>query len=149
MSGIGDEIGKVAALVAPEIGIPAAAAKIILDILGVLAIGGIIMFVVWKLLFAQHQAEQKSQQVQIQASQETGKAAVAAGQDAVRIVVDNGKGAATVDAAVKGAVDAILATKGAQEHIDPALDAVGRHSICMRDSAAGLPECQSLQHAGP
>lgn len=142
---IGDDINKAAEVMAPELGIAEWAVKAIAA--GVVAL--FLGFVVWKLFFAERQAEQKSQQVQTQATIATAKAGAAAGQDAVRIVVDNGKGAAAVDAAVKGAVNEILKAKGAAEQLDPSLDDLGRRSICVRLSAASLPECQSLQRTNP
>lgn len=149
MSNIGKDIEAAAEFAAPQIGISVAAAKVVawtLAAIAVLVVGG---WVIWKLFFAQHQAEQKTQQLQIKADQATQQATQASGKDAVHIVVDNGKGAAAVDAAVKGAVSAILAAKGSNQQIDPDLDGLGRRAICVRVSAASLPECQSLQRPGP
>lgn len=149
MSEIVKDIETVAEIAAPQIGISIAAAKVVAWTIAVILALGVGGYVIWKLFFAEHQAEQKTQAVQIKADQATQAATQASAKDAVRIVVDNGKGAAAVDAAVKGAVSAILAAKGANQQIDPDLDDLGRRSICLRASAAGLPECQSLQRPSP
>lgn len=142
---IGNDIGKVVELAAPEVGLPVLALKAIGCILAIAAIGAF----VWWLLFAPRAAIEKSAQVQTRAQIGAGQAGAKSGQDAIKIIVDNGKQSAAIDAAVTEALHAIAETKGANQQLDPALDDVGRRSICLRDSAAGLLDCQPLRRSDP
>lgn len=147
--GIEQEAESVIDIVAPQIGVPLKIAKwAFFGIVGLLAVGAI-LWVGWKLFFAERAAEAKHDQVQTQAV--IGKAQ--AGQDsaaqAVKITIDNGKAAVQIDAAVRSAINAIAQTKGADVQLDPALDDLGRRSICLRASAASLPDCQPVQPANP
>lgn len=146
---IGDEVDTAAAILAPEAAISLKAAKAILWVAGILIAGGFAYGLIWWLFLSKPAAEAKHNAVQLQATQGMGQAAVASGHEAVQITVDNSKAAAGIDAAVKGALNEIARAKGADAEIDAAVDDVGRRAICLRSSAAGLPECQSLQHTGP
>jgi hypothetical protein len=143
------ELETLAEVVAPEIAVPVKVTKFVLIGLAGLLIAALIIYVVWKLFFAEHAAEQKSQQVQTQAAIGKGQAGAAAGHDAIQITVDNSKAAAGIDAAVREAFHAIAKAKGADQQLDPELDDIGRRSICMRASAASLSDCQHLQHPDP
>jgi hypothetical protein len=152
MSGIGEEIGALAADAVPgvlEAKVGLGTAKALVIGIAVFVIGCALVWVGWKLFFAEHAAERKTQQVQTQAAIGKGEAGAASGHDAIQITVDNSKAAAGIDAAVREALHAISQTKGADQKLDPALDAAGRNAICMRPSAIGLPDCQHLQHASP
>src|SRR5690606_7563037 len=45
--------------------------------------------------------------------------------------------------------DAILSSPGAQERLDPDLDAAARRAICLRQSARDYPQCRALLSADP
>jgi hypothetical protein len=146
---ITDEVETAVDILAPQVGVSLKVGKIIAwTILAIAAaiIGG---WVIWKLFFAERAAQQKSQQVQAEAAIGKGDAGAKAGHDAIQITVDNGKAAAGIDAAVREAIHAISKAKGADQLLDPAVDAAGRRAICMRPSAASLPDCQHLQQPNP
>jgi hypothetical protein len=109
-----------------------------------LILAGLAGWVIWKLFFAQHAAEQKSAIVQAQGQGEIDKAGALAGQDAVPIIVKNYNTGAAIDAKTQEAIRDILKAQGAAQAIDPAVADLGRRAICLRTSAAGLLECQHL-----
>lgn len=45
--------------------------------------------------------------------------------------------------------DAILNAPGADQRIDPALNAAFRRSVCMRHASADLPECRAMLQPDP
>lgn len=144
-----DMIEAVAAIAAPQIGVSLRLAKIIAFAVLALIVACVLGWVMWKLFFAERKAQAKHDQVQTQAQIGTANAGKASGTDAIKITVDNSKAAAGIDAAVREALNAIAKTKGADQRLDPALDDLGRQSICLRLSAASLPDCQHLQRLDP
>lgn len=125
-----------------------APAKLILGAIAGVLVCAILAWAGWKLFFAERAAQTKHDQVQLQAAQGMGQAATQSGHDAIKITVDNGKAAAGIDAAVKGALNEIAHAKGADASVSDEVDDAGRRAVCVRFSAAGLPECQSLQRSG-
>lgn len=71
------------------------------------------------------------------------------GHDAVNITAKNAKESDQTDTTTRNNHAVIIQLPGAKVTLDPALDAAGRRAICMRPSAAGLPECQSLLQPDP
>lgn len=111
-----------------------------------LALGG---YMVWKSFFAARAAQAKHDVVQAKGQQAISDAGRKAGEDAVPIIVNNYTKGAAIDAATQEAIRDILKTPGADQPVDPALDALGRRAVCMRASASGLPDCQQLLKPGP
>lgn len=146
---IGEDIGKVAEIAAPELGLSLQAAKVAVWAIGGLLVAALLFWVGWKLFFAQREADAKHDQVQTQAVLGTAAAGTQSAKEAIQITVDNGKAAAGIDAAVKGALNEISLAKGADAAVSDEVDAAGRRAVCLRASAAGLPDCQSLQRTSP
>lgn len=113
--------------------------------LAVLMIGA---WVVWKLFFAEHAAEAKHAEVQIHAEQAVGKAKGDAGAKASNVVA----GAATKETIIHETTRdhylEITKQPGASDPVSDGVDAAFRRSVCLRASAARLPDCQRLQEAG-
>lgn len=141
-------------LESPEDLIPqVAAGKFTAKVIFTLIVGAIVLaggsFVIWKVFFAERAAQAKSERVENQGRSAISEAGAKSGVEAIKITVDNGKAAAGIDAAVRSAIDEIRKAKGAEVAVDPSVDAAGRRAICLRPSAAGLPECQRLLGTGP
>lgn len=142
---LGDDIERVAEVAAPQLRVPIIAAKITIGIL-VAAVAG---FVIWKVFFAERAAEQKHDLIQAQGQAKISDAGAKAGAAAVPIIVKNFQSGAAIDAQTQEAIREALKAPGAKQSVDPALDDLGRRAICVRASAAGLPECQRLLHPPP
>jgi cytoskeletal protein RodZ len=143
------ELDTLAEVVAPEVALPMQVTKWVLRGIASLAVVGLIVFVIWKLFFAQHAAEQKSEIVQAKGAAAVSQAGAEAGKAAVTTVTNNYTYAAASDRKTQENRHAILQAPGASQPVDPALDALVRSDICMRTSAASLPECQRLQQPAP
>lgn len=68
---------------------------------------------------------------------------------AVQKVDDHDNTEAAVNAQTRANHDTIVKAAGANVAVSDAVDAAGRRAICMRRSAASLPECSSVQHPSP
>ena len=115
-------------------------------VLLVLGLGG---YMVWKTFFAGAAAQSKHDVVQAQGNAAMAKAGVAAGAAAVPIIVKNYQSGAAIDAQTQEAIREALKSPGASQSVDPGLDDLGRRAICVRLSAASLPECQHLLQPNP
>lgn len=115
---------------------------------GLLALA-LVIFAVWRFFFADHQGEQKAATVRAAAEQVIQKADVKAQAAAVPIIVKNFNTSAAIDAQTQEAIREALKSKGAAQAVDPGLDDLARRAICVRVSASGLPECQSLLKSSP
>lgn len=114
-----------------------------------LILGGLLLYMGWRTFLAPGQAQAKHDVVQAQGRAAIAKAGQDAGAAAVPIITNNYYGQQKSDRQTQENSRAILQAPGAGQPIDPALAAVGRRAICMRASAAGLPECQQLLNPGP
>lgn len=92
---------------------------------------------------AKHDAAAASGQAAI------GGAGQASAADAIQRAYDNGLKAGKTDAVTRTNTIYIRQQPGANDAINPALFAAFVKSVCMRDSAAGLPECNGLRQSGP
>lgn len=144
-----DLIESAAALAVPGGGIAARLVKYGLWVVGGLLAIGAAVALIWWLFFSNGAAKQKSEIVGAQGRGAISAAGAKSGVDAIRITVDNSKAAAGIDAAVRSAIDEIRKAKGSEVAVDPAVDAAGRRAICLRPSAAGIPECERLLGTGP
>lgn len=143
------ELDDAIAVVAPEIGLPLKVTRWAACGIAGLAVAGGIVWLVWTVFFAGHAAQQKHDVVQAQGQQQISNAGAAAGKDAIPIIVKNYNTGAAIDAQTQEAIRDILKIPGAAQAVDPALDDYGRRAVCMRGSAAGLPECEHLQRSDP
>jgi cytoskeletal protein RodZ len=114
-----------------------------------LAAAGLIGFVIWKLFFAQHAADQKHDIVQAKGDAAVAAAGTQSGKEAVTTITNNYITQTKTDKQTEANKNAILQAPGANQQVDPALDALVRRDICMRPSAASLAECQRLLQPSP
>ena len=73
----------------------------------------------------------------------------ASAHDAVQTVSKNDQAAAKADDTTRKNSYVINNFPAAKTLVDPAVDAAIRSAICMRDSAANLPECKSVLQPSP
>lgn len=83
-----------------------------------------------------------------------GEAAIAqgaqqSGHDAIRTIQGNHAHEQAIDQQTRTNYVYITKAAGAGDPVNPAVDAAGRHAICLRSSAAGLSECQRLLKPNP
>lgn len=119
-------------------------AKWIAIAVAILVVLGLVSFIVWKTFFAGATAQAKHDVVQAAGNAAISNAGALSAQDAVKAVTNNYNYAAQSDKQTEADRNEILKAPGASQQVDPALDALVRHDICMRASAASLPGCQSL-----
>jgi len=143
------EIDNIATVVAPQVGLSLKTAKLVIwALLGF--IGAVILgFVIWKVFFAERAAQAKHDKVEQQVNTGLGKTGVESGKQAVEITVKNNTQAAGIDRDTQRAIHDLLKAPGANSPVDPGLAALARSAICMRDSAAGLDQCQQMLRPGP
>lgn len=122
--------------------------KIVAWAVGALAALLFAAWVVWKLFFAQHAADAAHDKAEIHAQQVVGKATSDAGAKASNIVAESATKEAKTHEITRDHYFEITKAPGADDIVPPAVDAAFRRAICLRDSAARLPECQRLQKAG-
>jgi hypothetical protein len=146
---VSGELENTLAIVAPEIGVPLKVLRYIVDGVVIVALVVGLGYVIWKVFFAQKQAELKSQQVQTQLQTGLGTAAQQSGQQAVKITVDNQTHAAGIDRETQKAINELLKAPGANTLVDPAMASITRRAICMRASASSLSSCRQLLDPGP
>lgn len=93
--------------------------------------------------------DQRSKVLQDRVTNAVAEGRTISGQEAVAKAGDVSKRASETDDLTRMNQDAILSAPGAQESVDPALDAAGRCAICMRASARNSPSCQRLLKSCP
>lgn len=76
-------------------------------------------------------------------------AGVQSGAAAVGIVSGNAQGEKNTDQTTRTNYVYITKAAGAGDPVNPGVDAAGRRAVCLRASAAGLPDCQRLREAHP
>lgn len=144
-----DKFEDAIALVAPQIGWPIKAAR-----RAAYGLAGVILAVAvgwagWKLLFADRAARRVTTTIQGKADTATATAGREAAQAAIPIIINNNTKGAAIDAQTQEVMRDILKAKGADQQVDPALDALVRRAICMRASAASLSGCERLRGTDP
>ena len=140
---IGEDINRAAELVAPEFGIAEWAVKLIAAI----AVGGFIVWAFWSIFFAGRQAEAKHDAVAAHAQQLVGQAEGNAGAAAANTVANNAAKEANTHEITRDHYVYINQQPGAGDPVsDPVWNAFVS-SVCVRTSAAGLPDCQRLREA--
>lgn len=145
MSGIGADIGKVVQTVVPGVSLGMIALRAVGALIAVVFLG----YLFWKVVLADGQALRKTERVTGELATRREAGANQAGQDTVRIVVDNNSRAAGVDRQTQEVLNALLHAKGADQAVDPELAGIARSAICMRASATSLSSCRKLLEAGP
>jgi uncharacterized membrane protein YraQ (UPF0718 family) len=140
-----DEVDLAARAVAGTFNWPVLLVKIGIGIVLAAACG----LVIWKLFYAEHQAQVKHDQVQAQGEQLVTKAQSDAGAGAVGTVAKNAAAETKTHEITRDHYYEITKQPGAGDPVpQPVWDAFVR-SVCLRASATGLPECDRLQKADP
>lgn len=144
MSDMGKELETAVETAVPVIGIPLQTAKLIVVCLLVLAILGGASWVIWKLFFAERAAEVKHDQVAAHAQQVVGHAEAAAGAKAANTVASDAQKETAVHEITRDHYVEITKAAGAGDPVPDAVWDAFERSVCVRASAAGLPDCQRL-----
>jgi len=127
--------------------LPAWATKRVLYLAVVATAMIIAMFVGYRLFFAQVDAKHD-----VAAAHSTTAIAIGgtqSGAQAVHIVSGNGDATQHTDTVTRANYVYITKQPGASDPVNPALFDAFTRSVCLRDSAAGLPECDGLRKSGP
>lgn len=120
-----------------------------LYVAGAVVVAIVFGWVGWKLFFADHQAQIKAEQAHVQAVKKVGDAMSQAGAKAANTVAGSATKETIIHETTRDHYVEIQKQPGADDPVsDPLFDAFTR-SVCMRDSAAGLPDCQRLQKVDP
>lgn len=143
------ELENIAVAVAPGIGLPLKVTRWVVDGVVLLAVVIGIIWVGWKLFFADHYAEKKHDQVQQEVTTGLAKNGAESGHQAVEITVKNNTAAAGIDRDTQRAIHDLLKAPGANASVDPGLAMLARRAICMRRSAAGIDGCDEVLRTGP
>ena len=72
-----------------------------------------------------------------------------AARDAIGVVERSQARSDETDALTKENRDAILSAPGADQRLDPGLDAAARRAVCLRRSSAHLAECRAVLDTDP
>lgn len=107
----------------------------------------IVALIIW--LWFNHSQALKNAAAPAKAQAAMSSGQVQSGQQAVHIVVDAGKREAATDDQTRHNTYVINQIPAAKTEVDPLVDAAIRHAICMRDSAADLPECKPVLGPNP
>jgi len=140
MSGIGSAVETAVETAVPGLSL---AKWVAIGIAGLVVVA-LVSFMVWKTFFAGGAAEAKHDVVQAKGNAAISDAGALSAKDAIPVITNNYNYAAKSDKQTEADKNAILQAPGAGQKVDPALDALVRHDICMRASASGLPECKPL-----
>jgi hypothetical protein len=116
-------------------------------IVAAVLLAAVLAWVGWKLFFAERAAERKTERVRTESTARVGTAQTQAGQRAVEVVAGNGAKETVIRETTRNNYYEITKQPGAGDPVSGAVDLAGRRAICLRASAAGLPECQRLQKA--
>lgn len=102
-------------------------------------------FVIYQTFFAGHAAQVKHDVAAAKAQGAVGTAEGAAGAKAANVVAGNGAKETIINNLTRDHYYDITKQPGAGDPVSDSVDDAGRHAICMRASAAGLPDCQRLR----
>jgi hypothetical protein len=115
---------------------------------GWLALASVALLVIVLVLFALTEARRGREDAnRAKAGQIHAEGQAAAGRDAVEVVSGAAKRDDQIDQQTKDNRDAILNAPGADQRLDPGLDAATRRAVCMRASARRDPQCVALLDA--
>lgn len=142
---IGDELGKAAEVIAPELGVPVYVTRAVIF----LVILGAVLFVGWKLFFSERQAEAKHDVAAAHAQQLVGQAQADAGAHAANVVAGNAASEAKTHEITRDHYVYINQQPGAGDPVSDSVWDAFERSVCVRASAASLPDCQRLQETDP
>lgn len=109
----------------------------------------IVVWAGWKLFFAERAAQRKSDIVKAETQGRVGKAEGAAGANAANVVAAGAQREVITNTTTRTNYVEITRQPGAGDPVSDAVDAAGRNAICLRSSAAGLPDCIRLREAHP
>ena len=106
-------------------------------------------FMIYQTFFAGGRAALKHEEVKAKAEHAVGAAQGEAGANAANVVAGNATKETIIREITRTNTNEIFRQPGAGDPVADAVDAAGRRAICMRSSAAGLPDCNGLRPAGP
>lgn len=117
-------------------------------ILAALALGALALaaFSGWWIFVRPRQAQVAAATERVTAATATGTAGAA--ESTLHIVTDNARTIAAIDALTRENDRAIQSSKGAAQSVDPALDAAGRHALCLRSAYRADPGCAAVRGDG-
>lgn len=118
------------------------------------ALAGIVLVIFvgwagWKLFFAERAAEAKHDKVQAETQGRVGQAEGAAGANAANVVANGAQREVITNTTTRTNYVEITRQPGAGDPVSDAVDHAGRNAVCLRSSAAGLPDCIRLREANP
>ena len=115
----------------------------------VLILAIVLIWAGWKLLFAERAAQAKHDKVQAETQARVGQAEGAAGANAANVVANGAQREVITNTTTRTNYVEITRQPGAGDPVSDAVDNAGRNAICLRASAAGLPDCIRLRAAYP
>lgn len=142
-------IDSAASVLAPQIAVSLRTAKLIawgIVILLAAIVGG---WIIWKLFFAERQAQAMHDQTAAKAGATVSAAQGQAGAKAANVVADSAAKETIIHERTRTNYVEITKQPGAGDPVSDAIDAAGRRAICLRFSAASLFDCQRLREANP
>lgn len=142
---IAQEVDAAVDLMVPGVGWAKLAARAVL-VLVAIAIAG---FIIWQVFIAGRAAQQKHDVAESHGQAVVGKAQGQAGGAAANIVANGAAKETIIREKTRTNYVEITKQPGAGDRVSDAVDAAGRRAICLRASAAGLPDCQRLQETRP
>ena len=113
------------------------------------ALAALIGWVVWKLFFAEHAAQQKHDQAAAHAQAVVGQAEGSAGAAAANKVAESAARETIIHEITRDHYAEITKQPGADDPVPDAVWDAFVRSVCVRASAARLPDCQRLSKADP
>lgn len=143
--GLRDEFDAVTDVVAPELGFAKIAVKIGLAFLAL----AIVAFAFWWIFLKDGQARQRHDLATARAGQLLGQANGSAGAHAANTIAKQSGDEAKVHEITRDHYVEITKQPGAGDQVSDAVDSAFRRAVCLRASAASLPDCQRLQEANP
>lgn len=141
MSEIGKEIEAAVETAVPGLSL-AKSVAIAVVVLLLLVFG---WYMVWKTFLAGGQAQAKHDEIAAHAQQLVGQAAASAGAKAANVVASDAQKEAKVHEITRDHYVEITKAAGAGDPVPDAVWDAFQHAVCVRASAAGLPDCQRLQ----
>ena len=115
----------------------------------ILILAIVLIWAGWKLFFAERAAQAKHDKVQAETQARVGQAEGAAGANAANVVANGAQREVITNTTTRTNYVEITRQPGAGDPVSDAVDAAGRNAICLRASAAGLPDCIRLRAAYP
>ncbi len=117
--------------------------------IGALILAALLIWAGWKLFFAEGAAQRKSDTVAAETSGRVGQAQGAAGQNAANVIANGAQREIITNNNTRTNYVEITRQPGAGDPVSDAVDAAGRSAVCLRTSAASLPDCIRLREADP